>query len=547
MAGPSLALFLPLSVAAAEPSPGWPDLSLPASSVQPRPQDVALIVAIEDYASLPDLPGAATNGRDWVVYAKQHMWLPDTQLRYLQDGAATRAAIANAAAELAFEVGAEGLFWFVFIGHGLPSCDGQDALLLAADVEPNATSVLGLGLSLGELFDLLEIGQQQRNLLVLDTSFDDRHRSLDMAGCELVPVMPAFKPLIPERSTVLLAARTRQQAGSLLGWDRPAFNYLLLGALRGWADDDGDGNITAPEALGHVRSTLASSQRRQPQQPQILGLEDELVLSHGWESAPGLAGILRQVSRHLVELRHLQLDQAQLDLAAEVERAWAALPAAQADRQAVLADFLSRHGSSRVSAGSMHRWLHLPQVEQARQELVDTGEQEAGAAAEAVGRHNQLTNEMRHLAKRTAWKGVEKAFLDLEELAASEGVVITEEDYLLGAQSGRSLGKIAEVRQRLAAAHALSSNLEVVQWLNDIEQSYGPVRLRSKRSSAVLEADQLPFAPDQRAVINQAAERISSEQEYRGLLPSGIYRFDDELFAVIPGEPELEITLTRER
>jgi hypothetical protein len=48
---------------------------------------------------------------------------------------------------------------------------------------------------------------------------------------------------------VLSAGKGDQFAGPLPGLGRPAFSWLVLGALRGWGDADRDGTVTAREAV----------------------------------------------------------------------------------------------------------------------------------------------------------------------------------------------------------------------------------------------------------------------------------------------------------
>ena len=53
----------------------------------------------------------------------------------------------------------------------------------------------------------------------------------------------------PTNVTVLTAATADQVAGPLPGAARPAFSYLVLGGLRGWADSDHNGRVTAGETV----------------------------------------------------------------------------------------------------------------------------------------------------------------------------------------------------------------------------------------------------------------------------------------------------------
>src|SRR5690606_7842205 len=73
--------------------------------------------------------------------------------------------------------------------------------------------------------------------------------------------------------------------------ERPAFSYLLLGAMRGWADD-GDGALSANEAIDWTRDQLRHVSGR-TQTPTLAG-KPELVLTRGAREAdPGISELMR--------------------------------------------------------------------------------------------------------------------------------------------------------------------------------------------------------------------------------------------------------------
>jgi len=77
-------------------------------------------------------------------------------------------------------------------------------------------------------------------------------------------VVNAKKPLV-----LLTAGTSRQFAGALPGLARPAFSYLALGALRGWADDDHDGSVTANEVVTFSNAVMSTTVRGRQQTPQL--------------------------------------------------------------------------------------------------------------------------------------------------------------------------------------------------------------------------------------------------------------------------------------
>jgi hypothetical protein len=170
----------------------------------------------------------------------------------------------------------------------------------------------------------------------------------------------------------------------------------------------------------------------------------------------------------------------------------------------------------------------------------------AGEVEEAE--HIRLTEEMRRLSKRNAWKGVEAAFVELEQLRDKRDVELSYEDYWLGAQSARAMGDINAVYNRLKLAAKADGTREVIEWLSDLDTNYGQVVLESKKKEVVaLTPAAMPFAPDQRAAIEAAQAQVAEGGEYSGLLPKGAYTFGPESITVVAGADPIELVLVDER
>ena len=258
----------------------WPALPPPPPTGMGH-DDAAVVVSIEDYAFLPDLPGAHDNGRDWAG------WLRDTQqvpfVRTLQDAEATRETVLQALEEAQQRRTGDGVVWVVFVGHGAPG-----GRLLGADAQPSAASITHRGLGLDELPQGPTVG-------VIDACFTgDLVPGLQPAvptWATRPPPVPAA-PSAPRRKrpsphTLLLAAGPSQYAGPLPAVDRPAFSYLVLGALRGWGDSDHDGHVTATEAVAYADRMLFEHVTDRVQTPELRGADRQL--SQGSEPAPRAA------------------------------------------------------------------------------------------------------------------------------------------------------------------------------------------------------------------------------------------------------------------
>ena len=150
------------------------------------------------------------------------------------------------------------------------------------------------------------------------------------------------------------------------------------------------------------------------------------------------------------------------------------------------------------------------------------------SAAEAV----RLEEELRALAQRQAWAGVERVY----DLLERRGVVLDYEDLVYGAQAARYAGRVEEARDRLVAAAKLRGSREVIDSLAAIDATYGTVQLMGpRRPPALFEAVDPPFDPDQRAALAAARAEVTLTGGFTGLLPRGSYLFGEQRFVVEPG------------
>lgn len=284
-----LTALLSTALAAA---PLWPSLSTPAR-VGGGGRDAALIVAIEDYAQVTDLPGAQQNALDWYAWLTDGRGTPSSRVTLLVDQAATREDILDAAKAAREAVQPGGTLWFVFIGRGGPGRSGQDGVLVGWDTPRDAGHLYGRGVYQTEVLGKLTGGAQARTVAVIDASFSGSVR-------DGVTLMDGLVPLAPTTATdtedaiVLSAARSDQLAGMLPGGGgsgRPAFSYLALGALHGWADADRDGIVSPLEATRYTADALAALPMAHDQEPLLSSPTLGAPLSRGRQAGPDIASI----------------------------------------------------------------------------------------------------------------------------------------------------------------------------------------------------------------------------------------------------------------
>ena len=319
--------LLPLSLVAQD----YPSLSTPPQIEQTGQNDAALIVGIGDYVFLPDVDGVVETVNDWEVFFERGLGMSSSQVFTLMDQRATREQMEEFAHRAAGAVGEGGTLWFVFVGHGAPTTQGDDGVLVGVDAQSNPRSLEVRGLQRGELVQILEQGEQAQTLVFIDACFSGQSQGGEALARGMQPVVPdrADQEFEPRSSTVVMAAAQADEfAGALPGMERPAFSYVMLGALRGWAADDGE--LTASQAIGYARRTLRHLDHTQT--PSLAG-GDEVVLVRGAvEEEPGLSAAMRAMQRGETG-RSTVAEASQEEVVRDQERT---LPEAQEADEAVL-------------------------------------------------------------------------------------------------------------------------------------------------------------------------------------------------------------------
>lgn len=156
----------------------------------------------------------------------------------------------------------------------------------------------------------------------------------------------------------------------------------------------------------------------------------------------------------------------------------------------------------------------------------------ASAVDVADGEATRLVEELRQLAAREVWPGVERTYADLR----ARGVSLPADVHLAAADAARARGALAEEVERLRAALGEGPRRPIAERLAAIEAHCAPVELAGRVGRGVsLVPEALPFDPGQRAAVELAVAEVAATGSFRGWLPRGGYRFGGEAFQVEPG------------
>jgi uncharacterized protein YkwD len=289
----TLFLFLFASTASAQ---NWPDLSIPAAPVSEGGNDVVVIVGVEKYAELPAVPGAVFNAEAWYNYFTVTMGLPEEQVTLLTNKKGTREKILKALTEKSKMASKGGALWFVFIGQGAPGFNKNGGLLVGYDTQSEIDSISERCVSLQEALTAVQKGKQSKTFFLVDSGLNGHIPEGELLfglehdhskKSELKSLVTAYKKKSKQELTILTAASGEQYAGPLLGVSVPAFSYLALGGLRGWADSNLDEGVSVQELRDYVASVLLLIATDQIQTPELATMQSDSMMV--WSAGEALS------------------------------------------------------------------------------------------------------------------------------------------------------------------------------------------------------------------------------------------------------------------
>gem|GEM_PF-1387431 len=269
-------------------NPAWPDLSRPAPYIGGGEADAAVIVGIEKYSGgLPVLAGAAANAWAWFDYFNKTRGVPGRNISLLLDAEATAGNMAEAVSRAAAQAGAGGALWFVFIGHGLPDAAGRDRLLAGVDAKNSAAAVRGRSLPLKALLSSLSGASAGVIVVLLDAYFSGKGPDGKALVAGLAPFSMPIQ-LSDQRFAVLTAAGPEEAARPLPGAERPAFSYLALGGLRGWAGSGAEGGLSAGVLGEFISKSFTDFEGGKTRTPELSGNRKAVLARRGTEKGPDM-------------------------------------------------------------------------------------------------------------------------------------------------------------------------------------------------------------------------------------------------------------------
>ena len=172
-----------------------------------------------------------------------------------------------------------------YSGHGIPAADGGDVYMLPVDSKMRLIEKQGY--SLNTLFEQLDKLQAKSTTVFIDACFSGLGKfsqsgtPLNLMQTKGVKVQPLlYQPWLLNSSFRVFTSSSVGQAALVLDEARTGlFTYFLAMGLRGKADLNGDGHVTAGELYRYIYSNVSENSKKiyQEQIPCFYG-DDSFIL-----------------------------------------------------------------------------------------------------------------------------------------------------------------------------------------------------------------------------------------------------------------------------
>lgn len=240
------------------PNDNLADVDIPPRSGMEEPEDLAVVIGIENYQYVPDATYAYNDAEVFREYLVEALGMRRQRVKLVTNGRATKAEIdkllgPNGWVARNLIKGKSDLIVY-FSGHGIASVANKSSGLLPYDVDPNYS----VGIEMSGLYQSLASMGAKSITIFLDACFTGQTRNSEMLIKNSRPIV--IKPIasnIPEGITVMSAASGSQISGAIEEKEHGLFTYYTLKGLGGGADTNSDSLINASELRTFIAKKVA--------------------------------------------------------------------------------------------------------------------------------------------------------------------------------------------------------------------------------------------------------------------------------------------------
>ncbi len=187
-----------------------------------------LVIGINDYADVPDVPFADRSAKQFAEIAQKLLGAQPHNVIVLTDDQATLGRLLSRLKTLLNRLGPQDQFLFYYAGHGVPGKDGAGAYLLAQDGGPGSYEQPDL--QLGQIYSVIEKSRVGQASIFIDACFSGRSGKDSIVFEGIAPIVVQPKQNFPDsdRMAVITAGRGDQFSNQEKSTGHRLFSYHLM-------------------------------------------------------------------------------------------------------------------------------------------------------------------------------------------------------------------------------------------------------------------------------------------------------------------------------
>ncbi|MGV7223415.1 MAG: HEAT repeat domain-containing protein [Nitrospinales bacterium] len=247
----------------------------------------AIVIGINEYKNTRNLRYAVNDAQAFKNYLKDFVGIPDENISLLINEYANKLAISSLlGTELKRKAGKDDTVLIFYAGHGAvetdpanPDGDGFEKYLLPHDADLN--DLFSTALSMDDIETIFQRIRSERVIFIADTCYSGASggRTILASKSRANLSEKFFERISKGKGRIIISSSSANEISKeddQLG--HGIFSFYLLEGLKGKADFDGDGIITATELFSFISKTVPEASG-QDQHPVKKGeIEGELVV-----------------------------------------------------------------------------------------------------------------------------------------------------------------------------------------------------------------------------------------------------------------------------
>jgi hypothetical protein len=199
---------------------------LPAARANPRLH--VLVIGINDYADVPDVPFADRSAKQFAEISQKLLGAQPQNVIVLTNSQATLGRLLSRLNTLLNRLGPQDQFLLYYAGHGVPGKDGFGAYLLAQDGGPGSYEQPDL--QLGQIYSVIAKSRVGQASIFIDACFSGRSGKDSIVFEGVAPIVVQPKQSFPDsdRMAVITAGRGDQFSNQEKSTGHRLFSYHLM-------------------------------------------------------------------------------------------------------------------------------------------------------------------------------------------------------------------------------------------------------------------------------------------------------------------------------